>query len=116
MHSVVLYWQRVLFVVWRDGIFIHENEANFLCKYIFKIVCNYENYLVFSLNHLNFLFILTRIALLVCSEILITLGHNGGELLFTGKECNKVSFLLTTPSTVMESPFFTLEIAQAPCL
>lgn len=83
---------------------------------ILKIVCNYENYLVFSLHYLNFLFILNRIALLVCSEVLITLGHNGGELLFSGKECDKVTFLLTTPSTVMESPFFTLEIAQAPCL
>lgn len=75
------------------------------CEYILKIACNYETELVFSLHYLNFLFILTRIALLVCSEILMTLGRNG-EVLFCGKECNKESCLLTTPSTVMQSPFF----------
>lgn len=34
-------------------------------NYIFKIVCNYEDDLVFSLHYLNFHFILTSIALLV---------------------------------------------------
>lgn len=72
--------------------------------------------MIWSLDYITYSSSLTRIALLVCSEFLITLGHNGGELLFSGKECNKVTFLLTTPSTVMESPFFTVEIARALCL
>lgn len=73
-------------------------------KYISKIVCNYENDLFLSV-HTWISSFLTRIALLVCSETLIAGGHNGGELLFSGKKCTKVTFLLTTPSTVVESSF-----------
>jgi len=62
--------------MWRDGVFIHKNESNFPCKYIFKIACNYGSDLVFSLHYLHFLFILTMIALLVCSEIFVMLGHS----------------------------------------
>lgn len=62
--------------------------------------------MIWSLDYVTYSSSLTTIALLVCSEILVTLGYDGRELLFSGKECKKVTFLLTTPSTVMESPFF----------